>query len=250
MATNSSDVNVSTITTMMTTTTTVRIEQYFGLSFYIFVVECCLSPFILFGNRLTVVIVTRYLKKFTPTHVAATYLAVADFTVGMMPWFHLTTYLTQDDSKFWRNWCKFAAWFDNVLTALNITAVMFIAVERCFLITKWDLYQKHYTVKKQKMITAVSASVFSMMITAKIALSKLNPNFGKCYHPMIFNLNDYDIIPCLFFVIISFVLVLSYIRIIYFLWKRRKSAGSLFYACKSESICKREEDHHTDGCDC
>ena len=143
MAINMSDFNISTTT----------IDRYFGFSFYICIAECCLSPFILLGNGLTVVIVTRYLKKVTPTHVAVIYLAVADFTVGMMPWFHLTTYLTQGDWKHWRNWCTFAAWFDYMSSAFNLLSVMLVAIERCFLITKWDLYQKKYTVRKQEIFT-------------------------------------------------------------------------------------------------
>ena len=82
MDTNSSDVNASIMVTIMAeTTTTATMEQYFGFSFYICVVKCCLSPFILLGNGLTVAIVTRYIKKVTPTPVAVMFLAVADFTV-------------------------------------------------------------------------------------------------------------------------------------------------------------------------
>ena len=164
MDTNSSDVNTSVIMTIMATTTTTTIEQYFGLSFYICIVECCLSLFILLGNGLTVVIVTKCVKKVTPTHVAVTYLAVADFTVGIMSWFHLTTYLIQG-YRHWRNWCTFAAWFEYISSSLNIVAVMFVAIERCFLITKWDLYQKKYTVTKQKIISGASTCLILLTVT-------------------------------------------------------------------------------------
>ena len=220
MATNTSDVNASVIMTKMPTTT---IEQYFSLSFYICVAECCLSPFILLGNGLTVVVVTRYLKTVTPTHVAVTYLAVADFTVGMMSWFHLTTYLTQGDWKHWRNWCKFAAWCDYASSALNTVAVMLVAIERCVLITKWDFYKKHYTVRKQKIISAASASFVLLTATADIALSLKNPKFGKCYFDLITNADIFAVISRLMFATFSFILVFSYVRIIRFLWKQRRS---------------------------
>ena len=188
--------------------------------------ECCLSPLILLGNRLTVVIVTRYLKKVTPTHVAVTYLAIADFTVGMMPWFHFTTYMTQG-FKAWRNWCTLAVWFNYFSSCLNIVAVMFVSLERCSLITMWDLYQKKYTVTKQYVICWISASCVLLVVMADIALSDLNPKLGRCYFNFVTNENILHIISCLLFVIISFILVVSYIRIIYFLWKQRKSVEGM-----------------------
>ena len=223
MATNSSDANASVLTTMATTTT---IEQYFGFSFYICVVECCLSLLTLLGNGLTVVIVTKYLKKVSPTHVTVTYLAIADFTVGMMPWFHFTTYLTQG-FKAWRNWCTLAAWFNYFSSCLNIVAVMFVSLERCFLITEWDLYQKKYTVTKQNVISGISASCVLLAVMADIALSDLNPKLGRCYFNFVTDENVLCIISHLLFVIISFILVLSYVRIIYFLWKQRKSVEGM-----------------------
>ena len=56
---------------------------------------------------------------------------------------------------------------------------------------------------------------------SKDSSSKMNPKFGKCYFDLITNLNVFGLVSQLVFVIISFILVLSYVRIIYFLWKRR-----------------------------
>ena len=181
-----------------------------------------MSPFILLSNGLTVVIVTKYVKKVTPTHVAVTYLAITDFMVGITPWFYLTSNLTQSYWKHWRNWCTFAVWFDYVSSALSTVAVMFVAVERCFLITKWVLYQKHYTVRKQNIISGVSASFVSEGVTADIAFTSVNPVLGKCYFDLITTRNVFGFILELIFSIIPFILILSYVRIIYFLWKQRR----------------------------
>ena len=176
MASNMSDVNVS----MMTTTVATQMELYFGLSFYFCIVRCCLSTLILLGNGTIVVIVTRYLKQLTPTHVAVTYSAVSDFTVGMLLWFHLIRYLTQGYTH-WRSWCTITAWTENVVATQNFNAIMFVAVERCFLITKWNTYQEHHSVAKQTVMSGITGLFLLLTQTISIILGKVNPKFGKCY---------------------------------------------------------------------
>ena len=92
-----------------TTVTPDPILQYFGLSFYICIVKCCLSLWILPGNGLTIVIARRFVTKVTPKHVAIGYLI--NCIIGLKPWFYLTPYLTQG-YKHWRNLCTFTALAD------------------------------------------------------------------------------------------------------------------------------------------
>ena len=221
MDTNLSDVNTSVIMAMTTTNGT--IEQHFGFLFYIFVVQCCLSPFILLDNGLTVVIVTRHIRTVVPKHVTVTYLAGADFTVGMTPWFHLATFMAQGDWKYWKNLCTFVAWFDYVSVARNNVAVLFFAVERCFHVTKLDLFQKKYTVTKQKIISGVSAFFIVSGVIVDMAVSKVNRELGKCYFDLHINYESFYIIVFLIYGTILLVLTFSYVKIIYFLWRKRSA---------------------------
>ena len=184
-------------------------ELYFGLSFYFCIVRCCLSPLILLGNRITVVIVTRYLKRFTPTHVAVTYLAVADFTVGMMPWLRLITYLTQDFSH-WRNWSTITSWIENVVAAQGLNAIMLVAVERYYLIKKWNTYQQHHSVTKQTLLSGITGLFLLLTPTIGIILDKVNPKFGKCYFALTTKKDIYYFLRVPVFLIISSALILSY----------------------------------------
>ena len=199
------------------------IQQYFGLSFYICILKCCLSPWILHGNGLTVVIATRFVTKVTPTHVAVGYLALIDFMIGMTPWFHLITYLTQG-YKHWRNWCTFTAWVDCFLVTQNTTAIMLVAVERCFCITKWKWYSNKYTVARQKLISGASCLFLLLMSIIYIILGEVDPKYGNCYFDLIKNrkLVNYKFLPT--FVVVFSVFSLCYGKIIHFLCIDKRSA--------------------------
>ena len=207
------------------TATYESIQQYFGLSFYIRIVACGLSPCILLGNGMTVVTATRFVTRVTPTHVAITYLAVVDFMIGLTPWFHLTTYLTQG-YKHWKNWCTFTAWVDCFLVTQNTTAIMLVAVERCFCITKWNWYRNKYTVVKQKLVSGASCLLYLLTSTIYIILGGVDPKYGNCYFKFI---NNWQIsyMYTLIFVVLFSVFILCYKRIIHFLWKGRKSVAEV-----------------------
>ena len=194
---------------------------------YISILKCCLSPWTLFGNGLTVVIATRFVTKVTSRHIAIGYLALIDFMIGLTLWFHLITYLIQS-YKHWRNWCTFAVWVDCFLVTQNTTAITLIAVERCLCITKWKWYRNKYTVAKQKLISGASCLLCLLMSIIYIILGGVDSKYATCYFDLINNrqLANYMFIPM--FVVLFSVFSLCYGKIIHFLWKARRSlAGAM-----------------------
>ena len=216
------DVNTSVIT--MVTTTAPSSEQFFDLAFWIFIVYCFLSPLILLGNGLTIVTVTRYVTKVTPALVAVGYLAVADFMIGLTPWFQLATYLTQG-YKYWRNLCTFGAWFENISVSLNLNAVMLIAIERYFMITKWDMYQRKYTVGKHGIATSITTVVFLVLGAFSHIVGQVIPTYGRCYFAFMRRKGITLMLRATVYTTITTMLIVSYVRIVYFLWKERRSVG-------------------------
>ena len=199
------------------------IERHLGLPFYICIVTCCLSPWILLVNGLTVVIAIRYVTRVTPTHVAVAYLAAVDFLVGMTPWFQLTTYLTQGNKQ-WGYWCIFSNWLENVSVVMNLNAVMLIAIERYFLITKWNRHPRNYSAKKHGMVTGISTLLIILTLILIIIVGEVNPIFGRCH--LVFNKKKtiVRLMRGLCYVVISLLLIVSYVRIVFFLWKQRRAA--------------------------
>ena len=141
-------------------------QQYSGLSFYICILKCCLSLWILFGNGLTVVITARSVTNVSPTHVAIGYSALSDFMLGLTLWFHLTTYLTQG-YKHWRNWCIFAAFVD----CFSYTEYHCNYADSC---RKMLLHYKVELVQKQRHCCETKAGSWSQLLLHFVDVNNLH----------------------------------------------------------------------------
>ena len=117
------------------------------LHFVLLISKCILAPLVLTGNSFTIIVVSKYIIKITPTHVVISFLAFSDMFVGVIPLVYLAVYLARDLVLFkYINLMMF--WVISVARSLNIYAVALIAVERFFLLTSWKMHQYYLTVKK------------------------------------------------------------------------------------------------------
>ena len=186
-----------------------------------------LSPFILTGNGLTIIVVVQFIRKVTPTHVAVAFLAFAGLFVGMIPLFSLTFYL-MGDSVYSRYIDDLNVWVTVAARTLNISAILLIAVERCFLLTSWTLYIKHLTTRRQFglcLVFCVYSFVFATIFTL-MADSEL-----KFYlrFQMFLQRREFFVAYILFlliYILESCILAFCYLKIYLFLWKHRKTANS------------------------
>ena len=119
-------------------------KEQSALTFVLRMFMWILSPIILTCNGLTIIVVMKYIKKVTPTHVVIAFLAFAGLFVGILPIFSLVGDSVQSKSiNDLNGWVTIAA------RSLSISGIVLIAVERCFLVTSLKLYQKYLTVHRQ-----------------------------------------------------------------------------------------------------
>ena len=74
------------------------IDEYSTLLFALLIFKWTLCPFILIGNGLTIIVVGKYIKKITPTHVLIAFLSVAGFFVGISDLLNFIIYLMRGNS--------------------------------------------------------------------------------------------------------------------------------------------------------
>ena len=184
-----------------------------------------LCPFILTGNSLTIVIVVKYIKKVTPTHVSIAFLAVAGISVGIVDFFDLVVYLMGYSGHSERVY-RLISWVSSEAMGLNISAIFLIAFERCCLLTSRNWYQKHLTVKRQIGLCVVF-SVYFMILSTIVAFimdfelrqGVLMPKFEEKVFVHATRISTYVIINC--------SIAYCYLKINLFLWKHRKSLVSV-----------------------
>ena len=131
-----------------------------ALTFVLRMFMWILSLFILTCNGLTIIVVMKYIKKVTPTHVVIAFLAFAGLFVGILPIFSLVG-----------------------------DGIVLIAVERCFLVTSLKLYQKYLTVRRQVGLciafcisSFLIATIFTLMTDSGLKAQgwkMLQGNFGE-----------------------------------------------------------------------
>ena len=68
------------------------IEQYSTIRFALLIFEWILSPLILLTNGLSIIVIVKYIKKVTPSHMGIAFLAIADLFVGIVPVINLPLY--------------------------------------------------------------------------------------------------------------------------------------------------------------
>ena len=71
-------------------------KEHLTASFTLGMFMWILSPVILICNGLTIIVVMKYIKKVTPTHVVIAFLAFSGLFVGIVPILSLTLYLVGD----------------------------------------------------------------------------------------------------------------------------------------------------------
>ena len=200
-----------------------HLTSSFTLGLFIWI----LSPVILICNGLTIIVVMKYIRKVTPTHVVIAFLAFSGLFVGIVPILSLTLYLVGDSAQS-KGINDLNSWVSLVARTLNISAILLIAVERCFLVTSLKLYQKYLTVRRE--------------VGLCIALCLLSFLFGTIFtlmtDPELKNGNSYQILlgkRTMFLIYVLFlpiytlytcILGFCYLKIYLFLWKHRKTVTS------------------------
>ena len=69
------------------------IVQYSSILFALLIFKWILSPLIVSANGLTIVVIVKYIKKVTPTHVGIAFLAIAGLFVGISLLLNLVVHL-------------------------------------------------------------------------------------------------------------------------------------------------------------
>ena len=194
-----------------------------ALTFVLRMFMWILSLFILTCNGLTIIVVMKYIKKVTPTHVVIAFLAFAGLFVGILPIFSLVGDSVQSKSiNDLNGWVTIAA------RSLSISGIVLIAVERCFLVTSLKLYQKYLTVRRQ--VGLCTAFCISSFLIATIFTLMTNSGLknGKSYK-VILGKRSILFVYALFLPIYAFktcILGFCYFKMYLFLWKNRKTLAS------------------------
>ena len=84
-------------------------EQYSPLIFTLLIFKWILLPFIVTANGLAIIVVMKYVKKITPSHVGIVFLSLAGFFVGIVPFLNLVIHL-MGDSVHLRYVCDVMLW--------------------------------------------------------------------------------------------------------------------------------------------
>ena len=198
-----------------------------------------LSPFILACNGLTIIVVMRFIKKVTPTHVVITFLALAGLFVGMNPLLNLIFFLIGNP----KNSNDLKVWFFWAARNLSISAIMMVAVEHCFLVTSWKLYQKYWTVRRQIglcIVFGVYSFIFATVF-ASIAEPKYDHRISEqvlSQKKVVFQ-TRFIFLP--FFTLKTCVIAICYLTIMVFLWQHRKTVTSSQNSSSQQNFKKEKK---------
>ena len=119
-------------------------EQYSTLLFPLLIFKWILFPFIVTANGLTIIVVMKYVKKITPSHVGIAFLSYTGLLVDIVPFLNPVIHL-MGDSVHLR---YVIIWLFIVVPGLNISAMLLIAFERFILVTSWKWHKNHLTVRR------------------------------------------------------------------------------------------------------
>ena len=191
-----------------------------------------LSPFVVTANVMTVVVVIKYIKKMTPTHVVIALLSFSGLLLGIIihP-FNLVLYFT-GDTVHAEHLCDFLTWVKFVAVGLNFGAALLIAIERCVLVTSFKLHRKFLTVKRQvylciafSVCLLISATIYTLMVDSGL-------RFGDCYAILKMSHLKSRLRLILYilimtpFALVTCCIAYCYLRICHFIWKQRKALKS------------------------
>ena len=194
-------------------------NNYVLFSLVLCVLKCILSLPIITGNGMILFIIIRHAKK-TPSHVSVGFLAFADLSAGLAPWFFLAIYLRGELAQ-QKVFCTFTAWLEAVTIALDSIAVFIIACERCLLITNWQLHRKWLSVRKQIYVSLFGIFGASVIPTASSLAGDVLPMYENCYWALI----SEKLVPYILLIptytIFSTALICCNLRIVHFVWKHK-----------------------------
>ena len=196
-------------------------DEYTALLSTLLIFKWILSPFILTGNGLTIAVVMKYIKVVTPTHVGIAFMSFTGLFVGIIPLLNLTIYL-MGDSVNTKYISILIVWFLLLARGLNVSAILLIAFERCFLVTSWKLYKRHLTVRRHVGLSMAICVCFVLLATILTLLTDSEFKYGvielKAKEKTIFSVvvvSTYTLLTC--------IIMYCYLKICLFIWKQRKT---------------------------
>ena len=217
-------------------------KEQSALTFVLHMFMWILSPYILTCNGLTIIVVVKYIKKITLTHVVIAFLAFAGLFVGIVPILNLTFYLIGDSAQS-KDINDLNTWVTIAARTLSISAIVLIAVERCFLVTSLQLYQKYLTVRRQFglcivfcILSFLFATIFTLMTDSELKLgNSYQVLLGKraMFLAYVLILPIYTLCTC--------ILGFCYLKIHLFLWKHRKTVASSQISSNPQNFQKEKK---------
>ena len=202
-------------------------KEHLTSSFTLGMFMWILSPVILMCNGLTIIVVMKYIKKVTPTHVVIAFLAFSGLFVGIVPLLSLTLYLVGDSAQS-KGINDLNTWVTLVSRTLNISAILLIAVERCFLVTSLKLYQKYLTVNRQVGLCIAFCALSFLIATIFTLMTDPELKNGNSYQILLGKRTMFliHILILPIYTLHTCILAFSYLKIYLFLWKHRKTVTS------------------------
>ena len=214
------------------------IVQYSSILFALLIFKWILSPLIVSANGLTIVVIVKYIKKVTPTHVGIAFLAIAGLFVGISLLLNLVVHLL-GNSVHSEHIYNMTVWVSLVTIGLNISAMLLIAFERFIIVTSWKFHQKHLTVKRQVGLCMTFFVYFLLFATSLTLVTESKFRKGV----LVTRSKHKAVAEALFiptYILITFALVYCYLKICLFMWKQRKMLISRQNSSK-ESNFKKEK---------
>ena len=198
-------------------------EQFSAVLFALLIFKWILSPLILTANSLSIIVIVKYIKNLTPTHIGIAFLAIAGLFVGIVPLFSLAFYL-MGNSVHCKHIYDLMVWVTLAAHGLNISAMLLIALER-YLVLSRQFHRKHLTVRRQVGLSMGFFVYFLLLDTSITLLSDSEVKNGVLVitfeHKAVL-----DALSILTYTVITLTVVFCYIYILKFLWKERRTLVS------------------------
>ena len=213
--------------TFITTTTAAaaaaktNTEDKLDIRFYVTAVKCYLSLVIFLVNGVPLYTLKRYVQHINAVHLTIAYLALADICTGLQPWIKVVIIFIEH-----QNWgkgvCVFVAWLNFLCEHWKIQAITLIVVERYFLVARSNFHQKHFTPAKLKYVFAAGVTFIVVTMTAYIFTGNMTQKGGECCGIVAGKKTSIHMLFSSIFLAYTLVLIFSYIKIIIFIWKKKK----------------------------
>ena len=206
--------------------------------FVLLILKSIMSPLILTVNSCTIIVVIKYIKKITPTHIVIAFLAVAGVFVGIVPLLNLVAYLVGDSVQA-EIICGVLNWAKVMSIWLSVWAIMLIAVERFILVTSWKWHRKHLTLRVQAYLCLGLGFCGLALATLFSFRAKTEFSYSDCY---IVKVSDNMFLVYIFMIpsqiVITCSLVYCYLTIYHFIRKNKKNLVSSQNSSKDSNVKK------------